>query len=81
MEDADEGDGGCATRRCRVMRRRPRGSGVVAPLCFWAGVPPRCRVVRPSCRLWWLVLLLLKPRSLVNSGADFSGPRPCGGVA
>ena len=76
MEDADEGDGGCPPGD-EGYEEEAQGVRCRGAMCFGAGVPGGSAQLPVVV----VVLLLLKPRSLVNSGADFSGPRSCGGVA
>ena len=79
MEDAEEGDGGCASGDEGYEEEEAQGVRCRGAMCFGAGVPP---VSDGSAQVPVVgLVLLLKTRSLVNSGADFSGPRSCGGVA
>ena len=74
MEDADEGDGGCAPGD-EGYEEEAQGVRCRGAMCFWAGVPGGSAQLPVV-----VVVLLLKTRSLVNSGADFSGLRSYGGV-
>ena len=79
MEDADEGDGGCA-RGDEGYEEEAQGGPVSWRHVFfgWGAAP----VSGGSAQVPVVgLVLLLKTRSLVNSGADFSGSRSCGGVA
>ena len=77
MEDAEEGDGGCAPGD-EGYEEEAQGVRCRGAMCFGAGVPGGSAQV-PVVVVG--LVLLLKTHSLVNSGADFSGSRSCGGVA